>query len=480
MRRLLAVFCALALLCGLSACRKDEGAGFRLPLSGEPASLDPQTATDDAARTVVEALFEGLCRRENGTVVPAAADWTVSEDGREYAFALADSLWSDGVSVTADDFVFAYERTAEAAVFQNVRDVRAADERVLHVTLQQPDPAFLSRLADGGWYPCRRDFFAETGGAYGMEKDTVVTNGAFMLKSWDHGRSLLLYRHEGYHGAADIAPHAVRFVIGAAQTVGSLTDGTLDACLLTEATDLTTVTVADTVQYLWFNTTVSPFTTAAVRRAFREAVEWKTVTPLLGTPTTSYVSPAATVGDDPYSNNLPPRDTAVDHAAFVQALVAAGVTETPTLSILCEEGEGSFRLAQYIVQSWQKHLGVYFSIEQVAASSLAARLTAGNYIVAIASRTARGSSPADALALFAGEDAAINPSRLRDTAFETALATAATLADWQAAERQLHALCPAVPLAVTPRTFGFAEGVTGIYVIPFTDRLDFRSATREK
>ena len=60
MRRLLALLCVLALLGGLSACRKDEGASFRFPLSGEPTTLDPQTAADDAARTVAEALFEGF------------------------------------------------------------------------------------------------------------------------------------------------------------------------------------------------------------------------------------------------------------------------------------------------------------------------------------------------------------------------------------------------------------------------------------
>lgn len=479
MRRFVAVLCVFALLCGFSACRKDEGGGFRFPLSGEPATLDPQTATDDAARAVVEALFEGLCRREEGEILPAAAAWSVSEDGCSYAFSLKASQWSDGAAVTADDFVFGYERTATAAVFANVKEVHATADTVLQVTLQQPDPTFLSTLADGGWYPCRRDFFAATGGAYGMETNTLVTNGPFMLKQWEHGRSLLLYRHEGYHDTANIAPKAVRFVIGAEQNATALTSGALDACRLQEPTDLATVTVADTLEYLWFNTTAAPFTTAAVRRAFRDAVDWQAVTPLLASPTVSFVSPVATLGNEGYSNNLPPYRTAVDRTAFAQSLTAAGVTATPTLTLLCAEGENAFRLAQYIVQSWQKHLGVYLSIEQVSAAALAARLVAGNYTVAIAPQTARGSSPADALALFTGEEAAQNRSRLQNADFEAALANAATLADWQAAERLLRDLCPAVPLTVAPRTFGFAEGVQGIHVLPFTDRLDFRHATRE-
>ncbi|MBE6757848.1 MAG: hypothetical protein E7552_04785 [Ruminococcaceae bacterium] len=478
MRRLLALLCVLALLGGLSACRKDEGASFRFPLSGEPTTLDPQTAADDAARTVAEALFEGFCRREDGKILPAAAEWTVSDDGCGYTFSLKKSLWSDGVAVTADDFVFGYERTAQSPVFAKVSAVVAADDTTVQVTLHEADAAFLSRIADGGWYPCRRDFFTASGGAYGMEGDTLVTNGPFLLKRWEHGRSLLLYRHEGYHAVAQIAPSAVRFVIGAEQTAAALADGTLDVCRLNETTDLSTVTVADTLQYLWFNTTVLPFNTAAVRRAFRDAVDWQTVTPWLTAPTASFVSPAASVDGKPYSNNLPPRETVVDRAAFAAALNAAGVTAVPALTLLCEEGENAFRLAQYIAQSWQKHLGVYLSIEQVAPAGLSARLTAGNYTVAIAPQTAQSDSPADALALFAGESATHNRTRLRDAAFESALATAASLADWQAAELLLHDLCPAVPLTVAPRTFGFAAGVQGVRVTPFTDRLEFRHATR--
>jgi hypothetical protein len=35
-----------------------------------------------------------------------------------------------------------------------------------------------------------------------------------------------------------------------------------------------------------------------------------------------------------------------------------------------------------------------------------------------------------------------------------------------------------VPLAAVPREFALAEDVSGVEIIPFTDRLDFKNARR--
>jgi ABC-type oligopeptide transport system substrate-binding subunit len=147
------------------------------------------------------------------------------------------------------------------------------------------------------------------------------------------------------------------------------------------------------------------------------------------------------------------------------------------LTLLCGEGEETRLLAQYILQSWQKNLAVYFTIEQVSEAELIARLTAGNYHLALAPATAAGDSPADALRLFAGEGGQ-NWARYRNTKWEKQLNSAGDLAALQAAEEALAAACPAVPLAAVPRVFAVAEDVSGVDVIPFTDRLDFTNARR--
>ncbi|MBO5797720.1 MAG: hypothetical protein J6R77_05170, partial [Clostridia bacterium] len=167
----------LLVSCLLTACSSSpkSGQGFRFPLSAEPVTLDPAIATDEAARTVIASLFEGLVALDNGRPVPAAADWTVSEDGRTYVFALYSSKWSSGEAVTADDFLFAYERVTDPATaspyqkaMSNIKTVVATDDNTLTVTLKKADEGFLASMVEV-WYPCPRDFFHECGGGYGME-----------------------------------------------------------------------------------------------------------------------------------------------------------------------------------------------------------------------------------------------------------------------------------------------------------------------
>lgn len=491
MRRLSALLAALLLISLLGGCTREPQAGesFRFPLSAEPRHLDPQTATDDAARTVIDLLFEGLTALQDGVAVPAAADWSVSEDSTVYVFTLRSSAWSNGDPVAADDFLFAYERTIDPANRSPYADdlaviqaVDAPDAHTLRVTLAAADPDFPALLATGVWYPCPRAFFEDCRGGWGMEAKTLLQNGGFTLTSWEHGKSLLLRRNENYHAAAEIAPAAVRLVIGAEESVASLKSGALDGCALREETasdDITVTEVADTLHYLWFNNTVSPLASAAVRCALRDAIEWETVnSALIGASSPSYVSAAARWRGETYDSPLAPHRTQPDRAAFTAALEAQGLTACPALTLLCADDADSLRLAQYIVQSWQKNLALYFTIEQVAADKLTARLTAGNYHLALAPATARGGSPADALLLFDGDAADGNWARYQNAAWAASVREADSLAALAAAEEALAAACPAVPLTGVTRRFALAADVTGVIVTPFTSRFDFRHAKR--
>lgn len=494
MRRWIKPLLAALCLCGiatglLGGCAREpqSGGAFRFPLTAEPYSLDPQTATDEAARVVLDELFEGLCALQNGQPVPAAADWVVSEDERVYVFTLREAHWSNGDEVTADDFLFAYERTVDpatsspyAARLALVETVEAPDTHTLRVTLSQADDRFLETIATGAWYPCPRAFFAQCGGAWGMEANKSLQNGAFALRSWSHGESLLLRRNPHYRAADEVAPETVRFVIGAAEGAAALADGTLDGCALAaDAGDFSVIEVADTLQYLWFNTTVAPLNGAAVRRALRDAVEWETLASALsGEVWSSYVAPAAEWQGAVYSSPLAPHRTAPDRAAFSAAVAQTGLDACPTLTLLCAEDEASVRLAQYMVQSWQKHYALYFTIETVAADRLAARLTAGNYHLAIAAATACGDTPQDALLLFDGTAAEGNWSRYQDAAWAETVRAARQPDEIAAAEQALSEACPAVPLAVVTRRFGVAADVVDVQVAPFTSRFDFRRARR--
>lgn len=83
--------------------------------SNEPKGLDPHLVTGVLESNIIRALFEGLCLSdpsEDSVALPgAAARWEATEDSTAWTFHLQPTAkWSDGVPVTAHDFVFAYRR----------------------------------------------------------------------------------------------------------------------------------------------------------------------------------------------------------------------------------------------------------------------------------------------------------------------------------------------------------------------------------
>ena len=83
--------------------------------SAEPKSLDIHLVTGVIESKVLDALFEGLVANDavsdDATPPGAATSWEHNADMTEWTFKLQpNGKWSDGVPVTAHDFVFAYNR----------------------------------------------------------------------------------------------------------------------------------------------------------------------------------------------------------------------------------------------------------------------------------------------------------------------------------------------------------------------------------
>ena len=120
------LLCVLSLF--LAGCAKRETpveAGIRtqtlhLGNGAEPQDLDPQIVTAYTDYLILMALFEGLTVIDEATsqAVPGTAErWEMSPDGLLYTFHLrANAKWSNGDPVTAQDFLFAYERMLSPAL----------------------------------------------------------------------------------------------------------------------------------------------------------------------------------------------------------------------------------------------------------------------------------------------------------------------------------------------------------------------------
>ncbi|HOV48557.1 MAG TPA: ABC transporter substrate-binding protein [Anaerolineae bacterium] len=190
----------------------------------EPTSLDPLLAPDAHTSELVAHLFSGLVELGPDMVIlpDVARTWEVSEDGRTLTFHLREEArWSDGTPVTAEDFVYAWRRALESpgsaliaksmqeikgvAAFQRGTahwedvGVKALDAMTLLLELEVPAGYFLHLLAHTPYYPIPRHIVAQHGDAWAAAEN-IVTNGLFMVESWDKGRCLTLTRHPAYHG----------------------------------------------------------------------------------------------------------------------------------------------------------------------------------------------------------------------------------------------------------------------------------------
>ena len=119
MKRFAAIFLCVILLFSLAACEQDEPSNanksFQYHLAAEPETLDPQIAADESGIILIQALFEGLTRLDaDGYAVPGVAEsWTSNADFTQFTFQLReDAVWNDddNTPVTADDFVYAFQR----------------------------------------------------------------------------------------------------------------------------------------------------------------------------------------------------------------------------------------------------------------------------------------------------------------------------------------------------------------------------------
>lgn len=527
MRRLLVLlFTFFILILPLSGCKKENtaGKGFRFPLSAEPRQIDPQSSTDPASVTMVAALFEGLARLdESGKAVPGVATWTVSTDGLTYTFELKDSKWNDGTMVTSNDFVYGMQRavlpTSHSELAEQLFDIQGASDiysgkkkasslgvkangdKELVITLVEANEDFPAKTASSPFMPCKKSFYDSTGGRYGTESKFLLSNGPFYLKKWTHNNSLLLNKNEGYYDAANILPSAVRYMIGEIKDpLNLLKTGTMDAVSIpAESIDaakkmnIKLITQEDTIQYIWLNNSNAALANASIRCALRDAIEWDIVNSQLNgemtSPAYGFISPdSVLLGDEKYrSNKNGHQKKALGRQSadeLNEGIQQQGISKMPKLTLLCADDDYSTNLARYIIQSWQKNLSLYFDIETVKASELAARVKVGNYQIAIYSSTAPGFSALDALGTFVtgktGNYAHFSDSGF-DNRFSSVSLKTASRSDVEALEAQLWKLCPSIPLSYEKRYVGIPANDSGIIIRSFGGGafgapFDFRSA----
>ena len=225
--------------------------GINVCLASEPATLDPALNSSVDGATLIAHLFSGLAKWDlddagNLVIAPDAAEELVegvlNDDGTvTYTYTLRDGLkWSDGQDVTANDFIFAWNRAASVdlaadygymfEVVDGYNDIwetdesgenfvnpdatlnaKALDDKTIEVTLANEVAYWDELLAFPTYFPVREDVVANDNWA--TDPATYVNNGAYVMSAWNHNSLITLSKNDNYVDAAEVTMPEINFYL---------------------------------------------------------------------------------------------------------------------------------------------------------------------------------------------------------------------------------------------------------------------------
>lgn len=293
-----------------------------MSIASEPQTIDPALNSAVDGAIMINHMFEGLMRWEDSGSETAGSDGTcndaklgygqaesydkvVNEDGTvTYTFHLRDGIkWSDGKDVTAQDFVYSWQRLvtpATAADYSYMIDsvvnanaimngemepselgVSAPDDKTFVVTITSDLPYFTEICAFPATFPVREDVVSNPEWTYTPE--TYISNGAYKMTVRETNSQIVMEPNEYYYNVDKLGPQKITFKLmddNNAQLNGFKT-GELDfiqTVPVDEVAGLLSSGEMKVVDYLGtyyvcYQTQKAPFDDWRVRKAFTLAVD---------------------------------------------------------------------------------------------------------------------------------------------------------------------------------------------------------------
>ncbi len=317
MKKKLGILSLAALSLVIAACSNGESTSggeestqaITVTVNGELASLDSISSTDTPSQNTIANVMEGLYRpADNGSneLGMAEAGPTVSEDGLTYTFKIRDNAnWSNGDPVTAEDFVYTYQKTVTPEtiggnankfyVIENAEaiangeaepdtlGVKAIDDKTLEITLASPTTYFTDLLATPYFLPVNHTVASELGTDYGTSAENTVYNGPFVVSDWNATEiEWSLTKNDAYWDVDNVALDQVDWVMSKENStnVNLFEGGELQYTEITtpfvqeyEGTDVLNIEAKGLIGYLEFNSQSSPTDNVHFRRAISQAYD---------------------------------------------------------------------------------------------------------------------------------------------------------------------------------------------------------------
>ena len=539
--RFSAVVLTIAFVFALTGCGSGSNS-FTWFVDSIPANLDPQVASASADVIACENLYSGLVRKDpSGKYEPALCErWEKSSDGLTYTFYLKDGLTytaakgnATDYAITAEDFVFAFQRIQQGSGSAAAREqfaaiagmaagergslgVAAPDDRTVMITLSRTDPLLPEKLAEPEAFPCREDFYTGTHARYGNTLENMIYNGPYTVKSWESA-GLRLIPNSRYTGLTSAQNTGVIITLGRDNTMERFLEGLTDCCRV-DSNTLGQLSGGKTSLLTFRNGTVSLLLNQAspqlAQEAMRQALCYSF--PLAqyaqgGDLPDSYeyagsiIPGAARLYDESYTDltakgfslgsvTYPDGSSTSDfrrsdqltitYNARAAAAALEQVKELPQgLTLLLPKGSALEGFCGWLQKQWLDHLGLVVNLAIVDADTYRSRLAKGDFTLALYSYTAGDELHTVFRHYGTGGGA---PVQCADPHYGQLLDMASTSRNVNEAAR-LFANAEALlvdqfivmPLFYTESYFAMAKGVSGIQSSADGTELFFATAKRE-
>lgn len=371
---------------------------LRVYNTDEIPSLDSAQVHETVSFTVLNNTMEGLYRRDKTSqpYLAMAEKHDVSEDGLVHTFTLRENgKWSDGSPVTAHDFEYAWKKVFreaghyafmfETAAIKNAAaigkgekqpdelGVKAIDDRTLEVTLEYPNPLLKQLLSFPTFYPQKQEFVESKGEKYGLEYDTTLYNGPFMLTDWKHDQGWTYTKNPNYWDAANVKLDQVEaYVVKDVSTALTLFEsGQLDRVELNSSfvdqyrnDPRFQVIETPTIYFIRFNHEHPVLKNKNIRKAIAMAWDKKGLadvilndgsTPLNGLVPKKFAYDASGKDFREYNGDLQQGTLEEAKALWEQGLKETGVTSV-TLGVNAADTDRAKKIGEYLKNQLEKNL----------------------------------------------------------------------------------------------------------------------------
>ncbi|MBI5232188.1 MAG: ABC transporter substrate-binding protein [Coriobacteriales bacterium] len=410
---------------------------------GNPNYIDPYNAFESEGIQVEQVLFDSLTAFDPlnpDNVVPAAAEsWSSNPDGSVWTFKLRrDAQFSDGTTVTASDFIYAWNRIASPATVNTstrkrdpslvyyhlsqvegfaevqsgdvpeMKGLKAIDDYTLEVTLSSPFADFDYVVAHPALAPVPKKY-VQGGIPYKGRKvpfgDMPIGNGPFkMAEPWAPNRFIKVVRNERYKNGPAPYLDGVDFLIfkdletayrefeagnldftqiGAGKIKDAQTKyGTSDNGYTANPGKQVVLGALNSTVFLVFNVRDESMSNPDLRRAVSLAINRQAIADVAFEGTTQPADNIVSPGIAGYTRGQWV-DSKYDKAGAQAALVAAGYPNgqgLPTIKLSFNNDGGHERMMQ-LIQADLQAVGIKAEFDSTDSGAYLAQLDARDFAI---------------------------------------------------------------------------------------------------